>query len=203
MTWLINRGAMVDSRIVYHAEDSVIQVHYRRGYAGDFFSYDYDLSDIDSYIFDVDMDYKAFDKFQLLLSKGGQIKYDEKDEELEEYSAVQSFQDEALIYEFENTPTSDLYEYSPEAWSIVKRRTFRMVFRAKSCDGTYVESPAEAYKDFERWRHVIRWLLKERQSEWPPEVPFPSGTALELFERWWERRHRGGWGPRGLRQVSS
>ncbi|KAK8038613.1 hypothetical protein PG993_007024 [Apiospora rasikravindrae] len=189
MAWLIDRGAMIISRVVRHAEESVMQVHFVQGYAGDFSSYDYGLSDIDSYIFGVHMDHKVVDKLQLLLSKGGQISYDETDGP-----------NEPLIHEFENTSTSERYEYSAEVWNVVKRRAFRMVFRAKSCDGTYVHSPAEAYTDFERWRHVIRWLMKEKQSEWPQEVPSPSETDLELFEVWWERRHRGGWGPRGLKR---
>ncbi|KAK7977079.1 ankyrin repeat-containing domain protein [Apiospora saccharicola] len=196
MAWLIDRGAVITDRVIQQAEENVMQVYLRRGYAGDLFSFDYDLNDIDSYVLADDIDYGVFDKLQLLFSAGGHILPDDVDEGAYETSSAHSSQDELLSYYFETTPASDIYEYNQGAWNSLKRRAFHIVFRAKSCDGTYVHTPAEAYNDFERWRHVMRWLLNEKQSDWPAEVRSPTEQDLKLFDQWWRRRRRGGWGPR-------
>ena len=117
----------------------------------------------------------SFDCLQLLLSSGG---------------VVPPCPEEVFI-------DTTVYEwFSPEfweqlePWDMVKRRAFRIVFEAKSRDGTYVDSPPEASEDFGRWRQVLQWLMTKKASQWPPEVAPPNERDMDFFEEYWKVWYR-------------
>ncbi|KAK8009447.1 hypothetical protein PG991_011998 [Apiospora marii] len=112
-----------------------------------------------------------FRLLQLLLSRGG---------------VVPPGEEEILVYRRQLRDCSPTYGLQNSPWDAVKRRSFRIVFGTKSRDGTYVKSPEEAMEDLERWNLINRWLLSEKSSPWPPEVPPPGEKDMAFFERWWE-----------------
>ncbi|KAK8130674.1 hypothetical protein PG999_003054 [Apiospora kogelbergensis] len=106
---------------------------------------------------------QEFDKLQLILSKGGQIPYDNTYDGTDQTAAVRQIR---------HKPSDDSSE-DPWLWAMHTR------------DGTYANSPAEVFKDFARWKQFTLLMLTHEYPHREREVPSPSDEDIVLFKQWW------------------